>query len=410
MTAPACRLIVPLMFLPLLHCGAAAAAAGFTIEPIDVAAASGSRSPNLAAGDGTLVLSWIEPLGDGHRLRFSVLEEDRFGEPRAVADGHDWFVNWADFPSVVPIDGPLWAAHWLVRQPAGGYAYDIHLSVSRDAGKSWSDPVLPHDDGTPTEHGFVTLYPEDGGVGLVWLDGRNMTGVGHDAAAHGGGMTLRHAAYTDDFRNETNTEIDGLVCDCCATDVAIAGSGPVAVYRNRTPAEVRDIHVLRQTNGTWQPSRAVADDGWVIGGCPVNGPVIAADGPDVAVAWFTGANEQAAVRLAQSSDSGQTFGEPVDIASGENFGRAGIALLADGGVAVSWLCKISETTASVCLREVAADGTRGPVVHISGDQPVPMLNVPQLARHGDHLYAAWTTKIDGQTTIDAVRIRRDVAR
>lgn len=403
-------ILLPTLLLP---CGTTAIADGFRLEPLAVAAAPGSRSPNLVSGNGRLVLSWMEPREDGHGLRFSVLGEDRWEPPRTVAEGRNWFVNWADFPSVVPIDGSLWAAHWLVRQPAGGYAYDIHLSVSRDAGESWSDPVLPHDDGTPTEHGFVTLYPEDGDLALIWLDGRNMADA--DQGAHGpnrahgtsGGMTLRHATWSDGLRAGTNTEIDSLVCDCCATDVAITDSGPVAVYRNRTSSEVRDIYAMRRIDGAWQASRPIADDGWVIGGCPVNGPAIAADGSNVAVAWFTGAGGRARVRLARSGDSGATFGEPIEIADGETFGRAGIALLPGGGVAVSWLCKVSETSARVCLREVGADGSAGALVHISGERSVPVLNVPQLARHGNDLFAAWTAEVDGQTTIEAVRISYD---
>ena len=389
----------------------AAVAAGFRVEPIDVPAPAGSRSPNLAAGDGKIVLSWIEPRWDGHYLQFSVLAENGWGEARSVASGEDWFVNWADFPSVVPIDESLWAAHWLVRQPAGGYAYDVHLSLSGDGGASWSDPVLPHDDGTPTEHGFVTLFPEDGNVGLVWLDGRKMSGVEHGADAGVNGMTLRHASFADDFRSGANAEIDGLVCDCCTTDVAIAESGPIAVYRNRTRDEVRDIYAIRRVDGEWQRPAAVADDGWVIGGCPVNGPAIDADGASVAVAWFTGVGDRPSVRLARSSDSGETFGEPIDIASGENFGRAGVALLPEGGVAVTWLCKLSETSASVCLREVDANGVPGPVVRISdGERSVPALNVPQLVRDGQDLVAAWTVQVGGRPEIEAVRIRRDTSR
>src|SRR5690606_3962268 len=157
--------------------------------------APGSRSPHLAAGpDGTLVMSWVEPDGDGHRLSYSSLGPDGWNAPRSAARGSGWFVNWADVPSVVPVSGPLWAAHWLEQQPAGGYAYDVAFSVSTDGGNTWSEGVVPHDDGTPTEHGFVTLFPQDDGVGLLWLDGRNMAQHSSGDAMHG--MTLRSATYS----------------------------------------------------------------------------------------------------------------------------------------------------------------------------------------------------------------------
>jgi len=94
-------------------------------------AAQGSMASNLAAGpDGSIVLSWIEPEGDGDALRFSVFEDGNWATTRTVASGEDWFVNWADFPSVVPVSESRWAAHWLQRREAGGYAYDIRAVLS----------------------------------------------------------------------------------------------------------------------------------------------------------------------------------------------------------------------------------------------------------------------------------------
>ena len=399
--------IFPLILLSTLLSAhpAVSGAASPDVKQMDVPAEPGSRSPDLTVGNGRLVMSWIEPQSEGHRLRYSSLEGRRWSEPHTVAAGSDWFVNWADFPSVLPIDESLWAAHWLVRQPAGGYAYDVHLSLSGDGGRTWSDPVLPHDDGTPTEHGFVSLFPQHGGVGLVWLDGRNTAGGSHDAGSHGG-MTLRYGHYARDLSATANAEIDGLVCDCCQTDVAISDAGPVVVYRDRTPEEVRDIFVMRQVAGEWQPPRPVADDGWVIAGCPVNGPVVAADGAEVAVAWFTGADGHSRVRLARSSDAGGTFTAPVEIADGETLGRADVAFLPNGNLAVSWLCQRGERTVKVCLREVDADNDPGPVHVVSGDDIVPALSVPRLAWHGDGLIVAWTAERDGGMIIRSARVTR----
>jgi hypothetical protein len=378
------------------------------LHTLDVPAAPGSQSPNLAVRDGLVVLSWLERTGDSHRLRFSSLDGKRWTEPRQVASGNDWFANWADFPSVVPISDSLWAAHWLVQQPAGGYAYDVHFTVSVDGGATWADPVLPHDDGTPTEHGFVTLYPQGDGVGLIWLDGRNTVNVAHDETQHGGsvdnGMTLRSAVYADDLAIRGATQVDGLVCDCCQTDVAVTNNGAVAVYRDRTESETRDIYVARYLDGVWQPGQAVARDGWVIGGCPVNGPVVAADGERVAVAWFTAANDRPNLRMARSEDAGDTFGEPIEIADGDTWGRTGIALLPDARIAISYLCKEPDSRARVCLRVVSADDTPGPIHVISAAQDVPAMSVPQLALSNGRLIAAWTARIAGKLTVQSAVI------
>jgi hypothetical protein len=63
-------------------------------------AGTGSGQPNLAVSpDGHVYLSWIERLGEGRfSLRFATLEKDGWSTPRVIAEGSNWFVNWADFP------------------------------------------------------------------------------------------------------------------------------------------------------------------------------------------------------------------------------------------------------------------------------------------------------------------------
>ncbi len=138
-------------------------------------AAPGSGEPHLSQGPGnTVIMSWLEPSGDGVALRYATLDDDSWSRPTTVASGDNWFVNWADFPSVEAIDGSLWASHWLVKAADGTYEYDVAVSISTDSGKTWGEPVTPHTDGTLSEHGFVTLYPDRGGTGALWLDGRDM--------------------------------------------------------------------------------------------------------------------------------------------------------------------------------------------------------------------------------------------
>ena len=78
--------------------------------------------------------------------------------------------------------------------------------------------------------------------------------------------------------------------------------GPVAAYRDRSEAEIRDIAVRRLVGGEWSEPVHVGEDNWEIRGCPVNGPALAARGEDVAIAWFTGAGGTAKVSVAFSAD------------------------------------------------------------------------------------------------------------
>ncbi len=147
------------------------------IRELPSPAGPGSGQPNLAvAADGRAYLSWIEPLGDERfALRFSVRDTNGWSAPRAIAEGSNWFVNWADFPSLLALpDGSL-AAHWLVRSGPGSYAYDVNIARSFDGGKTWGKPIVPHRDGTPTEHGFVSMFaaPNGGLAAVCHRDGDN---------------------------------------------------------------------------------------------------------------------------------------------------------------------------------------------------------------------------------------------
>jgi hypothetical protein len=371
-------------------------------------AGSNSAEPHLSRGPGgAVVLSWLERESQGKNvsLRFSVLDGNNWQEASTIAEGENWFVNWADFPSVSPISSELWAAHWLVKKPGSSYAYDVAISISHDAGLSWSKPITPHTDNTATEHGFVSLFPAKNGVGALWLDGRNMTDEGHAAnpeTIHGG-MTLRSALIASDLSVGSEYLLDDLVCDCCQTDVATGKNGPIAVYRNRTKGEIRDIYVSRMIAGQWQAGEAVGEDGWEIAACPVNGPSIAASGSDVAVAWFTMADDKPRVRLARSIDGAATFSSPVNIDSDQSTGRVDAALLDDGNAVVSWLRNGENGQGELVIRLVTKTGKPGPTMLVTQSSTARPAGFPQMVKKENTLVFAWT-----DTTGDEPRVQTAV--
>jgi len=391
-------MLVPLLVASVASCTGDDANEGPQFSTLPDVAGLGSAEPHLATTtDGTVVMSWLEPSEPGTDLRWSRLHGDQWEDPRSVASGGNWFVNWADFPSVEPISESLWAAHWLVKRPGGTFAYDVAISISKDAGSTWTEAVIPHQDDTPTEHGFVSLFPWQDKIGALWLDGRNMQ-PSDDGHGHGG-MTLRAVALAGDLARHRKTEVDGLVCDCCQTDVAIGASGPIAVYRNRTEEEVRDIYVTRLLDGEWLPGVAVADDDWTIAGCPVNGPAVDAAMDDVAVAWFTAANGDSKVRLARSSDSGASFSAALDIAVDRPVGRVDVALLADGSALVSWLESAADGTGDIRVRRATLQGVLGPAHTVAKTDAGRMSGFPQMVVSGDQVVFAWTDVADGVTSV-----------
>ena len=303
----------------------------------------------------------------------------------------------------MPIDDRRWAAHWLLRKAGGTFAYDAVVAVSEDAGATWSEPLLLHTDATPTEHGFVSLYSAGGGVGALWLDGRDLdprtsasepTHAPADETFYG---TQLRTAVIEDGARQAEGAVDGVVCDCCATDVAMLSSGAVAVYRNRTREEIRDVYVARQLDGRWQAGAPVARDGWKIAGCPVNGPTIDARGDRLVVAWYTAVPSDR-VQVAFSFDAGASFEPAIDMDAPNTIGRVDVALLRDGSAAVSWL---ERDPGRLSARTVGPDGRLGERWEILEVEATRKAGFPQMVARERDLVFAWTEWIDGQSRVRA---------
>jgi hypothetical protein len=363
-------------------------------------APAGSAQPHLTTDPkGRVLLSWLAPVKGGHALQFSELAAGQWSAPRTIAEGPRFMANWADFPAVFVTRSGLMAAHWLERRGQSRAAYDVKLRTSRDGGSTWTSEVTPHRDGTDTEHGFVSFFEtpgKDPGLGLIWLDGREMAGHGGHGAS-GGQMTLRSAPVSEQGAPGPEMVIDGRVCDCCQTSAATTDTAVLVAYRDRSDKEIRDIYVSRFENGKWSMGTPVHADNWEINGCPVNGPSIAANGKSVAVAWFSAKDDAPKTQLVFSKDGGRTFGAPVRIDSGITLGRVGLTLLADGRALVSWIDGAGTST-RFTIRDVRPDGTMGaPIVvgPISGERNS---GFPQVAVSGRTIVAAWTTTQNGVPT------------
>ena len=247
----------------------------------------------------------------------------------------------------------------------------------------------------------MSIYPFQGKVAAIWLDGRK-TGGAHGDDAGESGMTLRGAVVDADNTLHDEQEIDDLICDCCQTDVAITAEGPVAVYRDRTAGEIRDIYVARHLDGRWQPGVPLHEDNWRIAGCPVNGPAISAQGSRVAAAWFSVPGQAPAVKLRLSADSGASFGPALRLAEDGALGHVDTVLLGDGSAVVSWLQADANGRGKLVLRRVTPLGDMGPVLRVASD--VPARSVPQMAIAGDKLVLVWTDASDDARRILSTRL------
>ncbi|MBA2305838.1 MAG: exo-alpha-sialidase [Acidobacteria bacterium] len=365
-----------------------------------------AAQPQLSVSSRGALLSWIERAGEQATLKFSERTASGWTPAKTVASGDNWFVNWADVPSVVRLaDGSL-VAHWLQKSGADTYAYDVRLTYSKDDGKTWAPSFTPHHDGTKTEHGFVTLFQMPAaGLGVVWLDGRNMKGGEHGTAGHGaaGGddMSLRFGSFGTDFKQTADTPMDLRVCECCPTAVAVTSDGPIVAYRDRSPNEVRDIYITRLENGKWTEGKPVHADDWRVPACPVNGPALSARGRDVAIAWFNARDDQPKSFAALLSDAGRTFGAPVRLDDGASLGRVDVELLLDGSALAAYM-EFADQKAQFRVRRIDRAGAKSTPVTIGGMAGNRSSGYPRMALAGQEVVFAWVDREGGSLVRTAV--------
>lgn len=394
--------------LSLLQAAACSSKTAPRPSELPLPAGPGSSTPRLTeTSEGEVLVSWTEPLPQGvHALRWSVLGPQGLSAPATAASGAGWLINWADFPSVTRLSARSMLAHWLVRRGGKrGAGYDIAFARSEDGGATWSPPWHPHDDATETEHGFVSIVPRGQGRALaLWLDGRAFAGLEEAEAEAHAAMQLRASELGPEAAASASLVVDDRTCSCCQTSAVALGEEVLAVYRDRTQDELRDISLARYAGGKWSAPTLVHADGWHIEGCPVNGPTITARGATVAVAWYTEAKDQPQVLVAVSRDGGATFAAPVRVDLGHPQGRVDVALVGDHAF-VSWQ-ELSGNVVALRLRAIALASGTLETAHIVDEVAAGRASgFPQLAVHGAELVMAWTSAdASGETRVRLAKV------
>jgi len=356
----------------------------FPLPPISI----NSKYPNLTETDRGLAIVWYEPIVEGHALKWSEFNGRSWSKPVIVTTGEEYFINWADFPSIFYNGKNHLVVHWLEKNGDGTYDYVVKVSQSFDRGRSWSRPIIPHKDNKLGEHGFVSFFnASNNKVGLVWLDGRNMMGEEH---GHGYGQMNLYST-TIDKNGILGEEIllDDRVCECCPTSAVNIENDILVAYRDRSLSEIRNINLVRWNNSSWQKPHSLHNDNWKIAGCPVNGPKLAVTGNNVAAVWYTSPNENPIIYISFSKDGGKKFNSPIKVDNGNPIGRVDCIWLDSDRVLVSWM-EMGEKSTNVIFSTVYIENHKGSSKIVTQILPGRSSGHPVISRYRQNIFLAWT--------------------
>lgn len=375
------------------------------IQEISFKYGENNAQPNLFSSHDTLLLSWISSYENKQAsLYYSQLSEGEWQQPIKVSTGTDWFVNWADFPAIAR-NKNLVLTSYLKKSAQETYSYDVLLNLQTLTGDKIKEDFLLHTDGIKAEHGFVSMTPNsEDGFFVTWLDGRNT--VKESVENHHKAMTIRFAEINNKGDIIKETELDNTACDCCQTSITLTEEGPLAVYRDRSKKEIRDIHIKKNKNGVWQDSKPVHNDGWVINGCPVNGPKVISNSSNLAVAWFTASNGIPIVNVSFSSTFGDSFLDPIKVNDVDAIGRVDIDFLNEKEVIVSYM-ETDDLGTYLRVKKVSIDGKISDSITVANIDGGRNTGVPQLEIINDEIFIVWTISKDGKNQLKSIKFNSE---
>ena len=301
-----------------------------------------ASEPAIAAGaDGRVFVAYVQKSGEAGDLYVRAFERaaGRLSEPVRVNPTPGQAKTWYGDPPTIAIGagGEVYVG-WTAKYPGGARGTILYMSVSRDGGKTFGEPVQVNDDAEPASHGMHSMaIAKDGRIYFAWLDERYLRKS--PPAAHAGQGSSPHPAEaevepnaelyfaesTDGMKFSSNRKLAGDVCPCCKTSTAISDQGQVAIgYRKVFDGEFRHIAVT-SLNGFGdagsQPVQ-VSDDGWRINACPVSGPALRWVGDTLEIAWYSGgeSGEKGVYASRWTDGSGRSFEPRRLVAAMQNAG------------------------------------------------------------------------------------------
>lgn len=367
-----------------------------------------AAEPTTAVGsDGSFYVAWVN-----HEAKQADVMLGRFdangkaaGAPVRVNPEAGVATAWrGDPPSVaVAKNGSVYVV-WTARVEADGKkGTELYLSTSNDRGQTFAAPVKINDDKTPAAHGMHALdVADDGRIYVSWLDERNVAAPKPSTKADGHHMESNSELFIADSSDggrtfSRNRKVGAEACPCCKTALAVAADGTVYIsWRHVLPGNFRHIAVTSSSDAgaTFSKPVIVSDDKWMLQGCPVSGPSLAAEGGVLKVLWYAaGEGNAPGLYVAESKDKGQSF-SPRQLLAQEGV-RGTPVLAANGSADVAIWEMTGGAAAETKFRKLANESA-----------PVSVgtnAELPAAVAGKDGLFVAYVSKVKEKRTVWLVK-------
>lgn len=281
---------------------------------------------------------------------------------------------------------------WQTRKGTGDGSR-LRFARSMNWGESFHKAIDVDTSADAASQSFFTMnVSKKGVIYAAWLDGRDR-GKGRP-----GSSAVYLARSTDkgaSFEKPVRVSLD--VCPCCRPSIAFAADRMYLTWRSVGDNNVRDIYVASSTDEgkTWGAGKRVAEDNWVLNGCPHSGAALATMGKRLFLTWHTVRDNRNKLYLSYSDDGGETFTHRADVS--EHILDPNHPSLADMGDRVGLVFQGRNAAAQTdtwapleaWYREFDAQGKLSPLErlgHLEGSAAYPTLAYEAPGR----LFVAWT--------------------
>jgi hypothetical protein len=366
----------------------------------------------VAAFGKRIAVVWTASSDSGSDIYMSVSRDDgaTFGAPVRVNDVDGDARASGEQPARVVMDKTIHVV-WPTR--VNNHSV-VRYAQSTDDGRTFSKATTIAGDGFSGARGWESIaLGYDGGVHVVWLDGRNAAPHQHNHAPGqpmptpaGGGprQDIFHTMWKGDV-TPSETAVADNVCFCCKTAIATSGDRVYVAWRHIYPGSLRDIAVARSTdNGqTFGPPIRVSEDGWKLDACPDDGPALATDGHGgIHITWPTmvaGATPRKGIFYSALTDENR-FMPRLRLDSGDtDAAHPQLASDEHGTTTVVWDEHVKGSR-RIVLRRVSGTTAEAPQT-FDGDG----VNYPVIAASDHSWIVLWSSQTsDGHTIIDGRRI------